>query len=592
MYQSLKKRSALIIISCLLTLGVSPLMAKKDKTGDDKPSLSIIRYDSIQHPVQARNGMVVSQRKVASEIGQAILKRGGNAVDAAVAVGYALTVVLPRAGNIAGGGFMLVYLADKQEVIAIDYRERAPAAAERNMYIDEAGEVDDKAYKSGIKSVGVPGTVAGLSLALEKYGTMGLAEVVQPAIELAQEGFVMDYDTASALATKQSLLAKHPESRKLFFKEGATIAPGVLFKQPDLANVLKSIADNGADAFYRGDVADLIVAQMEQEGGMITHEDLDAYRPVERQPLRGDYRGKTIVTMPPPSSGGVHILQMLGVLSNFDMKSLGQGSADSLHLIAEAMRYAYADRSRHSGDADHHPVPVDWLTSKAYTKQIASNIDRAIATDSDQVRPGEKQRYESEDTTHFSVVDRDGNAVSNTYTLNYSFGSGVVVKGGGFILNNEMTDFNPKPDAPNKYGIVGGDANSVVPGKRPMSSMTPTMVFEGDDLVLVTGSPGGSRIINTVLQQLINVIDYDMNIASATHAPRIHHQWYPDRLDYEASLNHDTLQILKSKGHETKKAGTMGSLQSIHLKDGLLFGAADPRRPGAGVAGDTSGAQQ
>ena len=580
------------VLVAIVALGIfaitAPALSRTAEQAAAKPSLSIIRYDSIQHPVQARNGMVVSQRSVASDIGAAVLERGGNAVDAAVAVGYALSVLLPRAGNIAGGGFMLVYLADQQKVIAIDYRETAPAAADREMFLDDSGAVDLRSYKSGIKSVAVPGTVAGLSHALEQYGTMPLSELIQPSIELAENGFVMDFDTASALATKASLLEQHPEARELFFRDGQTIQPGTLFKQPELAGVLSELAKSGGDAFYRGKVADLIVDQMQREGGLITHADLASYKAVERTPLTGTYRGKTIVTMPPPSSGGVHVLQMLGILSNFDMSSLGQGSAESLHLLAESMRYAYADRSRHSGDADYYPVPIDWLTSSKYTQHLASKIDRNKAANSAEVYPGSPANYESEDTTHFSVVDRDGNAVSNTYTLNYSFGSGVVVKGGGFILNNEMTDFNAGPDIPNEFGVAGGDANSVAAGKRPMSSMTPTMVFEDDQLMLVTGSPGGSRIINTVLQQLVNIIDYDLNVASATHAPRIHHSWLPDRLDYEASMNHYTLQLLMQKGHSVQRAGTMGSLQSIQLKDGLLLGAADPRRPGAGVASDES----
>lgn len=578
-----KPKRLIVYLLLIALLNPASLLAKTQAS----PNLSIIRYNSIHHPirVQADNGMVVSQRALASQIGYKILSQGGNAVDAAVAVGFALSVLLPRAGNIGGGGFMLVYVAEQDKTIAIDYREKAPVAAHRALYLDADGQIENDRYKKGIQSVAVPGTVAGLDHALKHYGTFSLAQVMQPAIDLAEQGFVMDYDTASAIAIKGSLLNQHASARKLFFNsKNQTVQAGELFRQEDLAKSLKLIAEQGANAFYKGGIADLIVAQMEREGGLITHQDLADYQISERQPLVGNYRGYKVVTMPPPSSGGMHLLQMLGVLSNFDLQEMGQGSADALHTIAETMRHAYADRSKHSGDGDFQPVPIDLLTSKGYTAKIAKSISADRITPSSEVLPVRVLPYESEDTTHFSVVDGNGNAVSNTYTLNYSFGSGVVVEGAGFLLNNEMTDFNAAPDQANPLGVKGGDTNAIEPGKRPMSSMTPTLLFKDGELALVTGSPGGSRIINTVLQQLVNLIDFGLNLASATHAPRIHHQWYPDRLEYESGVGVDTLQILKGKGHELKKAGTMGSLQSIQIEQGVLMGASDPRRPGAGVA--------
>ena len=569
----------------MLSILVAAASHAKTEAKSDKPAVGIIRYESIHHPVIGRAGMVVSQRQIASEVGASILANGGNAVDAAVATGYALAVLLPRAGNIGGGGFMLVYLKEQDKLIAIDYRETAPLSAHRDLYKSTDGTVDQNAYRKGIRSVAIPGTVAGMQFVLEKYGTMPLSVLMQPAIDLAANGFTMDYDTASAIATRTEMLTAHQETKQVFFKQNAEpYKAGELFSQPELADTLQAISDGGADAFYKGEIARKIVTQMHAEGGLLTMEDLDNYKVIERHPVRGRYRGEyEIASMPPPSSGGIHLIQMLNILENFDIQSMGVHSSDSLHLLTESMRYAYADRSKHLGDPDFYQVPVEWLTSKSYAKQIAKKIDPSKATPSAKVAPGKAPAYESRDTTHFSVVDSKGNAVSNTYTLNFSFGSGVVVNGAGFLLNNEMTDFNAKAGTADAFGLIGGEANSIQPKKRPLSAMTPTMVFKNNELLLVTGSPGGSRIINTVLQQVVNVIDHEMNIASATHAPRIHHQWQPDKLEVEASINSDTRANLVSRGHHVVEAGTMGSLQSIMLADGLLFGAADPRRPGAGV---------
>ena len=575
------------LLVILFSLGsVSCLYASEVMSVPQKKPSSIIRYDSIHHPVKSDSGIVVSQRAIASDVGVSILEQGGNAVDAAVAVGYALAVLLPRAGNIGGGGFMLVYLKDQDKTIAIDYRETAPSLAHKDLYLSSDGSVDRDSYRTGIRSVAVPGTVAGLQYALEKYGTLPTAVVIKPAIELAQNGFTMDYDTASAIVTKESLLKQDNAAKQRFFRQdGSAYQAGELFVQQELATSLRSISKNGASAFYHGDIAKKILAKMESNGGLITAQDLVAYKPVERNPIVGQYRGYQIASMPPPSSGGIHLVQMLNILENFDIADMGAGSADALHMISESMRYAYADRSKHLGDPEFYSVPVDWLTSKPYAKDIAEKINLNKATLSTDVLPGDAPAHESVDTTHFSVVDANGNAVSNTYTLNFSFGSGVVVDGAGFILNNEMTDFNAKAGLPDAFGLIGGEANSIQPDKRPLSAMTPTMVFKDAELFMVTGSPGGSRIINAVLQQIVNVIDHNLNLASATHAPRIHHQWQPDQLEVEASIGSDTRAILESRGHLIKQAGTMGSLQSILIKGGVLFGASDPRRPGAGVAG-------
>ncbi len=547
---------------------------------------SIIRYDSIHRPVYAAEGMVASQRDTASQIGADILRQGGNAVDAAVAVGFALAVILPRAGNIGGGGFMLVHLAETGKTISIDYRETAPAAAHTDVYLDSNGDVDDVAHRQGHRSVAVPGTVAGLAHALKKYGTMSLADVMAPAIALARDGFEMDYDTASAIATRVEMLQRHEHAKSTFFnKDGSVIEQGQLFKQTELATSLSSIARLGPSAFYRGDIAQQLVAEMQRHNGLITLADLASYRPVEREPVRGTYRGHDIISMPPPSSGGVHLIQMLNVLEQFPIADMGANSARYLHVLAATMKRAYADRSKHLGDPDFYPVPMSWLTSKDYGKQLASQISPDKVIPSSQISPGEPAPYESVDTTHFSVMDKHGNAVSNTYTLNFSFGSGIVVPGAGFLLNNEMADFSAKAGVAYAFGLLGGTANSIEAGKRPLSAMTPTIVLKEGKPWLVTGSPGGSRIISTVLQQIVNAIDHKMNIASATHTARVHHQWYPDQIEYEGAVNPDTQSILRKLGYTLTPSGTMGSLQSIMWNNGAYYGSADPRRPGAGVAG-------
>ena len=547
----------------------------------------VLRYPALHHPVVDAGGMVVTQSRLASEVGAAILADGGNAVDAAVAVGFALAVTLPRAGNIGGGGFMLVYLAEEDRVIAIDYREAAPALADRDMFLDASGEPDKNKSRFTRHAAGVPGTVAGMHHALDRYGTMRWRDVIRPAIQLAARGIVVSPDLAASLERSRARLSAHPETVRVFFKPGggAYIA-GEILRQRDLAWSLGEIAKRGPEAFYEGRVAERILADMRANDGPFTAADLAGYRVVEREPVRGNYRGLDVISMPPPSSGGVHVIQMLNVLENFPVAKYAPASASTIHVMTEAMRVAYADRSKYLGDPDFFDVPIDWLTSKDYAAVIASTIDLDAARKSSDVSPGTKIRSESPDTTHFSVMDSAGNAVANTYTLNFSFGSGITLTGTGILLNNEMDDFSAKPGVPNAFGLLGGEANAIEPHKRPLSSMTPTMVFKDGKPYIVTGSPGGSRIITTVLQQLINVIDFDMNAADAVSAPRFHHQWFPDKLFHERGFSADTLKILSELGHSLSPTPfSMGSLQTIIWRDGSFYGAADPRRPDAAAVG-------
>ena len=534
------------------------------------------------HPVYAENGMVATQEEVATRVGLEILQQGGNAVDAAVAVGFALAVTLPRAGNLGGGGFMVIHMADSDETVAIDYREKAPMAATRDMFLDAQGEADPELSRFTHLAVGVPGTVAGMALALERYGTMSLQEVTQPAIELASEGIVVGRDLAESLAALKERFQKSEASMDIFFKQGGEpYRPGDVLVQSDLAASLRLIAERGPSAFYGGPIAEKIVAEMERGGGLITREDLRAYEPVVREPVRGDYRGYEILSMPPPSSGGVHVVQILNILEDYPIGFLGHNSADTIHLMAEAMRLAYADRSKWLGDPDFEDIPVEGLTSEDYAAVLRAGISRASAAASEEVAPGTPPPYESEDTTHYSIVDEDGNAVANTYTINFSYGTGITAAGTGILLNNEMDDFSAKPGVPNAYGLIGGEFNAVEPEKRPLSSMTPTIVQKDGEPFLVTGSPGGSRIITTVLQVIMNVVDHGMNAQEAVNAVRVHHQWLPDELRVEEGLNPDTQAILEQRGHAVVVMDTMGSAQTVMADDGGVFGAADPRRPGA-----------
>ena len=546
----------------------------------------IITYSEVNHPVYGRDGMVAAQHLIAARIGADVLADGGNAVDAAVATGFALAVTLPRAGNIGGGGFMLVYDAESSETTAIDYREMAPLRATRDMFLDENGDADPQLSRNSHLSSGVPGTVAGFWHAHQQFGELPWERLLQPAIELARDGIFVTYDLANQLETRQERNCNNAATCAYFYKEGGVPYEfGDRLVQSDLARSLQLIAEEGQDAFYKGAIAKLITAEMEAGGGLVDMASLAAYKPAVRKAINTEYRGYEVVTMPPPSSGGVHILQMLNVLSHFPVAEMGRGSADNIHLLAEVMRRAYADRSEHLGDPDFHDVPLDWLLSDEYAAELAESIDMQRATPSEEVSPGTPPRPESEDTTHFSVMDRHGNVVANTYTLNGSYGSAISVPGAGFLLNNEMEDFVSKPGTPNMFELLGGEANAVQALKRPLSSMAPVIVFADGEPWFATGSPGGARIITAVLQMVVNVIDHRMNIADAAHWPRIHHQWYPDELELETGFGVDTIRLLEERGHTVEIRGSTGtSLQSVAFRESHFRGSSDPRRPNAGAA--------
>lgn len=550
----------------------------------DEPS--IFSQMATAQPVWAKHGMVASQEMLASRTGVEILKQGGNAVDAAVAVAFSLAVTLPRAGNIGGGGFMLVHIAKENKTIAIDYREMAPSKAKKEIFLDENGDAVPKLSREHGLAVGVPGTVMGMSLALEKYGTMTLAEVTAPAIKMAQEGISVTPDLAVSLSGLKRRMSQWPSTAAIFYKaDGSDYQVDDILKQPELAHSLRLIAEQGTKGFYEGETAAKLVNAVQEAGGIMTLEDLKNYKVIEREPVRGEYRGYEVVSMPPPSSGGIHIIEMLNVLQQFPIDKFGHNTAQTLHLMTETMKQAYSDRSEYLGDPDFYKVPVKALTSKDYAQKIASKIAINKTTPSEEIKPGKLAPYESDQTTHFSVVDKWGNAVSNTYTLNFSYGSGLVAKGTGILLNNEMDDFSAKPGVPNGYGLVGGDANAVEGNKRPLSSMSPTIVMKDGKPFLVTGSPGGSRIITTTLQIIMNVIDHGLNIAEASNAARVHHQWLPDELRVESSLNRDTISLLEAKGHKVKVQSAMGSTQSIMVTEQGIFGASDPRHSGSEAIG-------
>ena len=552
-------------------------------------------------PVGARSGMVVTSSAPATDAGVEVLRRGGNAVDAAVATAFALAVTHPAAGNLGGGGFMLVRMADGRTV-AIDYRETAPAAATRDMYLDARGAVIPGASTRGPRSAGVPGTVAGLALALERYGTMDLATVLRPAIQLARRGLPVTYpvyrsiveaDSGRALADFRAF----PSSARVFLRNGAPYAVGDTLRQPDLAWTLEQIARGGPDAFYRGAVAGRIERAMRRDGGLITRADLAAYRPVIRAPLVATYRGDTIYTMPPPSSGGVILIGLLQALEAEDVAGLGHNSAAFIHRFAEICNRYYADRAFYMGDPDFVHAPIAGLASRAYAAEVRSQVDTARHTPGREIAHGDsawlwrtsRAGEESHETTHFCVVDRRGNAVSNTYTLNDSYGSRYVVDGAGFLLNDEMDDFSVKPGAPNLYGLVGGSANAIAPGKRMLSSMTPTLVTRKGSLFLVLGSPGGSRIITSVCQTLLDIVDHGMNVRDAVAAPRVHSQWLPDQVDLEpVGFPREVVAALEARGH--KVDSTYGYWSEVHaimadVTRGLLLGAADPRAGDGKAAG-------
>ena len=539
-------------------------------------------------PVIARHGMVVAQEGTAARVGLEILEKGGNAVDAAVATAFALAVTLPRAGNLGGGGFMLVHLAKEGKTVAIDYRETAPAATKPDVFLDAAGNAVARLSRDTGLAVGVPGTVAGLALALDRYGShkLTLADVIAPAERLARAGIPVEDDLADSLAAKATRLKAWPSSAAIFLhQDGSPLGHGETLRQPDLATTLATIAREGPKGFYDGPVAARIVAAVHAAGGAMTTDDLAGYRALERTPLEGTYRGHTIVSMPPPSSGGVHVIELLNILEGFPLAAQGALSAKTIHDMAEAEKLAYADRAEYLGDPAVVDVPVKGLISKAYAAKLRGLIAPDRAKPASEIAAVDPAPYESDQTTHFSVVDADGNAVANTYTLNLSFGVGLVADGTGVLLNDELDDFAAKPGVPNAFGLTGGKANAPGPRKRPLSSMTPTMMFKDGKLELVTGSPGGSTIITTVLQLILDQVDFKLNIAAATEMPRVHDQLLPDKLFIEPGLNPDTQRLLQAMGYTLLPHDAWGSAESIALADGLLAGAADPRQRGTLAVG-------
>jgi gamma-glutamyltranspeptidase/glutathione hydrolase len=564
----------------LAAVVVLPLVARGDE-----------RADAIAAPqgVVAHGGMVVTQEARAAQVGVDILKNGGNAIDAAVAVGFALAVSYPRAGNIGGGGFMVVHLADGNDT-TIDYRETAPAGIDAKSFLDESGNADPGKSRDSALAIGVPGTVAGLALAEQKYGSgkFTLAELITPAIAMARDGIAVADDTADSLPNVRVRLSRWPASAKIFFKaDGSALGPGDRLVQSDLADTLETIAREGPHAFYQGPVAEKIAAAVQAAGGVMTADDLKSYQAIERMPVRGSYRGYHVISMPPPSSGGIELIEMLNILEGYDLGSIARANAaQALHLMIEAMKRAYADRALFLGDPDRVANPVSLLTSKNYAAGWRAGIDPVHATAAADIRAGEVTQPEGRNTTHFSVVDRFGNAVANTYTLNFSYGVGLVAEGTGILLNNELDDFAAKAYAPNAYGLVGAEANAPGPGKRPLSSMTPTIVLKDGKPFLVTGSPGGSRITTTVLQIIVNVIDRGMDIAAAVAAPRLHEQWLPDQVYVEPGITDDIVAALAAGGDKVVPQRPFTSANSIMITPEAFVGAADPRTRGALAVGN------
>jgi gamma-glutamyltranspeptidase / glutathione hydrolase len=580
---SLIARRSIVASFLLFVVPLLPATAQEQHRGLYTPPAA-----GTLHAVEATHGMVVAQEKTAAQIGADVLKRGGNAVDAAVATGFALAVTYPRAGNIGGGGFMIIHSADHHADVAIDYRETAPAATTPTIFLGAGGKPDPAKSRDSALGIGVPGTPAGLALALDKYGSgkFTLAELVQPAIDLARNGIIVADDGADTLPDWHSRLARWPASEKIFSRpDGSSLREGDRLVQTDLAKTLSAIAQHGPGGFYQGPVAEKLVDAIHDAGGIMTLDDLKSYQAVIRAPMRGTYRGYDIVSMPQPSSGGVVLLEALNILEGFPMAEMKQGSAPSLHLLIESMKRAYADRARYLGDPAFVDAPIATLTSKEYAGRLRAGINPDHATPWNEVNPA-SPLHEGDNTTHFSVVDDKGNAVSNTYTLNFSYGVGLVADGTGVLLNNELDDFTAAPGASNAYGLVGFAANLPGPGKRPLSSMSPTIALKDDKPVLVTGSPGGSRIISTVLQVIVNVLDYHMDVEDAVAAPRLHEQWLPDEVRIESGFSDDVITALRAKGHAI--AGLLGqtSANSIAITARGIEGAPDPRTRGSAAIGE------
>lgn len=568
----------------VLTLG-AVLSACYRQPGAGVGESRVVVAPSGQGPARAPSAMVSSATELSSRIGDEILRAGGNAVDAAIATGFALAVTYPQAGNIGGGGFMVIRFPDGTST-AIDFREKAPLASHPEMFLDANGNYSSEIHHNSHIAVGVPGTVAGFEMAHKKYGSLPWEKLVEPAVRLAEEGFPMMSYLSRSLKGVLPRMEKYPASVAAYSKDGVPYEEGELFRQPDLARTLARIRDEGRDGFYKGETARLIVEEMERNGGLITYEDLERYEAVEREPVRGTYRGYEVISMPPPSSGGVALIQMLNILEGYDLKAMGHNSPKYLHHLAEAMRLAFRDRARHLADPDFEDVPVARLTDKEYAAQLRSQIDPNRATPSriEDV----SLAYESMETTHYSVVDKDGMAVAVTYTLEASYGMKAVVPGAGFLLNNEMGDFNGKPGLTTERGLIGTKPNLARPEKRMLSSMTPTILAKDGKLVAVLGSPGGRTIINTVLQLVLNIVDFEMGIQQAVNAKRVHHQWFPDLIRMEAGSDSVTAEVLRSMGHTVNLVGTtQGRAHSIMIdpETGVRIGAPDPRDGDAGAVG-------
>jgi gamma-glutamyltranspeptidase/glutathione hydrolase len=582
MMSSYSTRRAFFAFIATLAFGLASATAQDARRAYVPPALDTV------HAVPAEHGMVVAQEKISAQVGADILRRGGNAVDAAVATGFAMAVTYPRAGNIGGGGFMVIHSTERNEDITIDYRETAPAATTPQIFLGADGKPDVAKSRDSALGVGVPGTVAGLALALEKYGSgqFTLAQLLEPAIALARDGFIVSDDMADSLPGWHRRLARWPSSARIFSRpDGTSLGEGDRLVQSDLAETLSAVAAQGPRGFYEGPVADKIAKALSDAGGIMTSADLKAYQPVVRAPVRGTYRGYDIISMPLPSSGGVVLVETLNILEGFQLADLKQGSPASLHLLIEAMKRAYADRARYLGDPAFVNAPIETLIAKDYAARLRAGISTDRATPSSKLVPAAASPREGSNTTHYSVVDARGNAVSNTYTLNFSYGVGLVADGTGVLLNNELDDFTAAVGASNAYGLVGYEANLPGPGKRPLSSMSPTIVLKDGKPVLVTGSPGGSRIISTVLQVIVNVLDYKMDVAAAVAAPRLHHQWLPDEVRIERGFPDDVLFELKAMDHLIVEPMGQTSANSILVTPNGPLGAPDPRSRGAEAAG-------
>lgn len=548
--------------------------------------LNTLGYEPAQKEMAySNNGMVTTQHFLATSVGEKILNNGGNAYDASIAIAFTLAVVLPRAGNIGGGGFMVIYDKDTEKPYSIDYREKAPEKSHKDMYLKSDGSFNEKKLSTfGYLSSGVPGTVAGLWEVHNKFGSLPWEQLLEDAIFYAENGFHITPYMGDVLFRYNEKMSFFPETKKIFQSHFPDFK-NKKFIQKDLAETLKIISSKGRDGFYEGEIAEKIADDMKLNGGLISISDLKNYRPVWREPLISTYRNNQIITMPPPSSGGVHIIQMLNILEHHDLKKFEHNSADYINLLTEVMKYAYADRSKYLGDPDFYDVPVDKITSYDYSREINENIKIGFSLDSKDIHPGMYLNNESHETTHFSVADKNGNIVSSTYTLNSTFGSGVVIKGTGILMNNEMDDFSAAPGIPNQFGLLGSEANEIAPKKRPLSSMSPTIVMKNNELFFTTGSPGGSRIISAVLQSILNIVDFDMDLEEATYAKRIHHQWQPDVLEIELSIDQMTKNELKGIGYNVEIKDPLTCIQTIMYKDKEYTGYGDFRRPDAFASG-------